>query len=219
MAKRSFGKATSNKPRKPGSRPQHIKMLIVTEGEVSEPQYFEYVKAAISSYGVNVKCVSGKSDPLKLVRKAVELRDAELASFGVSGGFDEAWVVVDVDTHPTLEAARTLADSSDIEMAISNPCFELWLLLHLQDHASHLLTSQLTELWQRKSGSSDKRVDSRILSGHFERAEKRAKSNRAMHERDGRLHPADNPSTNVDTLVRKLLEQARASSNNMELRL
>lgn len=219
MSKRSFGKPTSNKPRPAGARPQHMKLLIVAEGEVSEPQYFEFVKNKLSAFGVNVKCVPGKVDPLKLVEKALDLRADEIAAYGEAGGFDEAWVAVDVDTHETLDKALKLAKKNNVHMAISNPCFELWLLLHLQSHTSHLLSKPMTELWRKASKTTDKSVNAALLEGLFETAEKHARQNRSTHQRNDVRHPADNPSTNVDLLVRKLLDGARKSSDNPELSL
>lgn len=51
--------------------------------------------------------------------------------------FDEVWCVVDVDDFD-LEPAVALAAKLDVRLAVSNPCFELWLLLHYQDCAAPL---------------------------------------------------------------------------------
>lgn len=196
-----------------------MKLLIVAEGEVSEPQYFEFVKSELSAFGVNVKCIPGKVDPLKLVRKALVLRDAEISDYGKAGGFDEVWVAMDVDTHETLTAALKLANDEEVHVALSNPCFELWLLLHLKHHAQHTLSKPMTSLWQKESGLGDKSIDSKLLRGRFDEAESRAKGNREMHRRNAKMHPENNPTTNVDILVRKLLDGARQSSNNASLSL
>ncbi|MDR6639011.1 RloB family protein [Paenarthrobacter nitroguajacolicus] len=193
--------------------------MIVTEGEVSEPQYFEFVRTQLNSFGVSVKCVPGKVDPQRLVQKAVELRDKEVSAFGESGGYDATWVAVDVDRHAKLPAAMELAQRQGVSMAISNPCFEIWLLLHLVDHSAFAETKDIVTKWRMKSGATDKSIDWTKLVGQFEIAEKRSQGNRVMHERDGKSHPDDNPSSNIDELVRLLLDGARASSNNTELSL
>lgn len=43
---------------------------------------------------------------------------------------DEIWCVADVDEYD-IGAAATAATRSGVELAVSNPCFEVWLLLHL----------------------------------------------------------------------------------------
>jgi hypothetical protein len=47
--------------------------------------------------------------------------------------FEAVWCVCDVDQHATLAAAREMAAKEAVGMAVSNPCFELWCLLHFDD--------------------------------------------------------------------------------------
>lgn len=46
--------------------------------------------------------------------------------------FDEVWCVVDSDEFD-LEPVVLLAARLDVRLAVSTPCFEVWLLLHHQD--------------------------------------------------------------------------------------
>jgi hypothetical protein len=46
-------------------------------------------------------------------------------------GSDEVWCVVDVDEFDISEAL-TAAAKKGVNLAISNPCFEYWLLLHFE---------------------------------------------------------------------------------------
>lgn len=64
-------------------------------------------------------------------RDAKSRRDEFLA-------YDEVWCVFDVDEHPHLHDARQQARDNGIDLAVSNPCFELWALLHFQDHTAHI---------------------------------------------------------------------------------
>jgi hypothetical protein len=52
--------------------------------------------------------------------------------------FDSVWAVFDVDEHPNLAEACALASREGIEVGMSNPCFELWALLHFQDQRAHV---------------------------------------------------------------------------------
>lgn len=46
--------------------------------------------------------------------------------------YDHIWCVFDIDEHPFVPEARQQARDNRIDVAVSNPCFELWLLLHFQ---------------------------------------------------------------------------------------
>ena len=72
---------------------------------------------------------------------------------------DELWLVVDKDRWTEAMLSRVATECSQeiaMHMALSNPCFELWLLLHLEDAAS--LTPEEQTLWMenhRKSKNAD----------------------------------------------------------------
>lgn len=114
-------------------RNERSRLLIVTEGENTEVQYFEglvqYLRSSGTVRGVRYKGV-GK-DPLRVLRAAVDLnrRDPD--------GFDEVWVVVDVDDHATLEQALAEGGRLGVPVVVSNPCFEIWLVWHYEDCAAH----------------------------------------------------------------------------------
>jgi hypothetical protein len=46
---------------------------------------------------------------------------------------DERWLVVDVDRHHNLMDTLARAERAGVRFALSNPCFEVWLQLHLTD--------------------------------------------------------------------------------------
>ncbi|MEV5709909.1 RloB family protein [Actinoallomurus sp. NPDC052274] len=50
--------------------------------------------------------------------------------------FDDVWCVFDVDEFQDIEDAVSLARRQGIGVAVSNPCFELWLLLHFDQHTA-----------------------------------------------------------------------------------
>lgn len=72
---------------------------------------------------------------------------------------DELWLVVDRDrwTEAMLSRVATeCAQDNFMHVALSNPCIELWLLLHLVD--ATLLTLEEQQLWmenRRKSKNAD----------------------------------------------------------------
>jgi hypothetical protein len=50
--------------------------------------------------------------------------------------------VVDVDDFTDIPQALDAARKYGIELVVSNPCFELWLLLHLEGCTRHLTPAQ-----------------------------------------------------------------------------
>jgi RloB-like protein len=52
--------------------------------------------------------------------------------------FDVEWP----RNHPGLEEAVKQAYANGIKLAVSNPCFESWLILHFQNHAAWLDNNQ-----------------------------------------------------------------------------
>lgn len=109
---------------------------------------------------------------------------------------DELWLVVDKDQWKDKMLSRVATECAlevSMHMALSNPCFELWLLLHLEDAAS--LTPEEHMLWmenRRKSKNADPYLkvrlrqkmgtyhessyDAMTLIAHIEDAIKRARA-------------------------------------------
>ena len=68
---------------------------------------------------------------------------------------DELWLVVDRWTDAMLSrVARECQQDGFMHMALSNPCFELWLLLHLVD-ATKLSAAENVKWMENKRGSKN----------------------------------------------------------------
>lgn len=72
-----------------------------------------------------------ETDPIHLVKAAVNFKKKRDCRISLKKG-DEIYCVYDVDdnTDADLENARILADKDGIKIYLSNPCFEIWFLLH-----------------------------------------------------------------------------------------
>ena len=127
-------------PRKRFERPKPYltrrkRFVIATEGKQTEKIYFELFKNDDFRKNVQVCVLStreGESAPKHVLRRLRRhIHDA-----GVEEG-DELWVVVDVDSwgEEALHELCHECNRSGFRVAVSNPCFELWLLLH-QEHPS-----------------------------------------------------------------------------------
>lgn len=74
---------------------------------------------------MTVKVKAKHADPESVVRYASTVRGQS------DGMYDEVWCVVDVDEFDVAKAV-VAAHRTQVNLAISNPCFEYWLLLHFE---------------------------------------------------------------------------------------
>lgn len=120
------------------------RLLVVTEGTTTEPEYVEQLQAYLRSAGstTTVKRVGVGRDPLAVVRKAISLRDEAVDE----SAYDQCVALVDVDTHQSLADAVTLAAANGIDLLVSNLKFEVWLRWHVEDKTSALSSEQLDRL-------------------------------------------------------------------------
>ena len=110
-------------------RKRHIrKILIVCEGEKTEPAYFKKFPEKPEVFDVlDVKGIGNNT--IFVVNKAIELRDKAEKD---GEPYNEAWAVFDKDDflQENFEKAINLAAENRINCAYSIECFELWYLLH-----------------------------------------------------------------------------------------
>ncbi|PSL01019.1 RloB-like protein [Murinocardiopsis flavida] len=84
-------------------------------------------------------------------------------------GYDEVWVVVDVDDHATLDEALQKGRQADIPIVVSNPCFEIWLIWHYEDCRAHQTTSAAIECLT-KHRHTEKQIPNTFPYGAYEEA-------------------------------------------------
>jgi hypothetical protein len=73
--------------------------------------------------------------PLELVERAAQRRKHDLRDEkkGKGAAYDEYWCIFDVDEHPHVAQALVMARDNNVQLAVSNPCIELWFVLHKED--------------------------------------------------------------------------------------
>ena len=110
-------------------------VIIATEGAKREKEYFETL-----CYGnQRVKIIilaptdeeQGKSAPKWVLERAVNY----VEKFGLNED-DQMWMVIDVDRWSTAHIHEIAKESETLKnwhIAVSNPCFEIWLLLHYKE--------------------------------------------------------------------------------------
>ena len=176
----------------------------MTEGRRTEPDYL----AAIAElphvrqrFDIEIDPSLSGQTPIKIVTGAAR---APRRNQRGGEGFDSVWCVFDVEQprpHPSLMRAVSLARSSDINVAISNPCFEAWLIFHWRRMSQPMTTAQAVNLRQMLDSAKGKRVDGSLYLPMRQDASDHARRLAERHNTNGRLLPDDNPSSGMFTLL------------------
>ena len=116
------------------------RFIVFCEGKKTEPAYFGAIKRAYKDTLVEVETNPAAGVPYTIAENAVELaRSLGLGprSRRKKDSFeenDQVWAVFDRDEHPRFDEAVALCERHGVHVGRSNPCFELWLILHEQDY-------------------------------------------------------------------------------------
>jgi hypothetical protein len=176
---------------------------------VTEPQYLRDFQHNTRNPRVHVELAPPSGVPLTVVTEAIRLRnEADLEAQRLrddNARYDDVWAVFDVDDHPNLADAKLLALNEKIELAVSNPCFELWALLHFQDQRAHVQRVPLRAALQGHLPGYKKRLDFRRMHVGYNSAVTRAQE----LDREAQLHVA--PGRNPTTQIYRLTELIRTS--------
>ncbi len=116
--------------------------------------------------------------------------------------YDAVWCVFDVDDHPNVSDAKQLAHANDIKLAISNPCFELWLLLHFRECPGAQHRQKIQTMLKKCVPAYDKSVDFESYRANCRTAIDRARSLDRLAEQIN--EPGRNPTTTVYKLLQEI---------------
>lgn len=197
--------------RKKARRAPYAKVLIVCEGEKTEPNYFSGLKDHLELNSTNV-VVTGDcgSSPISIVRFALQLYREERDA---GDPFDKVFCLFDRDTHETYQQALEQIDSArpkDTFRAITSvPCFEYWLLLHFDYTTAPIVAAGnksagdrvIEELrkYMPEYQKGDRSVFNQLI-GQLPQAKVYAERSLMT----ARMNETDNPSTLVHSLVEYL---------------
>lgn len=195
--------------RKTGTRAPKPKFIIFCEGKNTEPQYLAAFRTRFPRTLFEIELVRAAGVPDTLLRKAIDrqryLRRA--AKHGKSyAEDDEVWIAFDRDEHPKVKQTIHNARQNGVGVAYSNPCFELWLILHREDyerpasrHDVQKYCEKSVEGYSRDSGKSGNFLA--LLDG-LEDAESRAEKQRERRTKEGAEEEA--PWTTFSELTKAL---------------
>ena len=193
--------------RRPPTREPLPRILIVCEGCVTEKSYIQHLRTA-ERIPIHLQVEAGGT-PKTLVETAVRLKKeaAKRAKQDPNNRFDQVWCVFDVDEHPYLLEAKQQAQANGIQLSVSIPCFELWILLHFQDQRKHLTRQSAQSTCRKFIPDYAKQLPCEQLVPFRGLAIERAEALESWQIDMGR--EGDNPSTQVYRLVRELLSFRR----------
>lgn len=209
-------------------------ILIICEGKETEVSYFKNFNSRYTRVDVIIpdKKSSGKNkgketDPENLVKRSIEYKETKYDIDEKDG--DRVWCLFDIDidfNNPNalnskitqIQKSQTIANRNKIKLGISNPCFELWYLLHFEYTTGALKNYNAVQQKLSKylpSYEKNKNVYAE-LKNLVNNAETNAIKLREYHKKNGKnlfnceheasyINPKDivksNPYTNICDLV------------------
>ncbi len=201
-------KASERLARRKAKRASYDKVLIVCEGEKTEPNYFNEL---INFYKLNTANVeidgTCGSSPKSVFERALELYQKEECK---GDAFDKVYCVFDKDSHGTYDETLIRISAQKprgvFHSAISVPCFEYWLLLHFRYttkpyHATGSSSIGNEVLKDLKSVFPEYAKGSEDIFERLSDQLEFAKNNAQRSLEHGLANHTDNPTTYIHELV------------------
>jgi hypothetical protein len=172
------------------------RVLIVCEGEKTEPNYFRQFPLA---QGVVVEVRGIGTNTFNLVKEALKLRQA--------AEYQQVWCVFDRDSFPAenFNTALALAANENIQVAYSNEAFELWYVLHFDYLNSGVSRKDYITMLESRLGHAYAKNSKTIYKELYTRQAAALQNAARLLAQYEPPDPAnDNPSTTVHRLVGEL---------------
>lgn len=156
------------RPRTRGSRPSGVRdaklIVIAAEGTVTEGHYFNDLASPRYFFNPRIHVeVLEREDRASAPEHMIAQLDAFKKKYRLRA-IDELWLVIDVDRwgDAKLSHIGTQCEQKKYALAVSNPCFELWLLLHHKSVADYTEEEQ-EELLENRSVGSRTRLEAELV--------------------------------------------------------
>jgi hypothetical protein len=110
--------------------------VIASEGAVTEPRYFNGLKERWHNPRIHIEVLTRDDPTLSSPEQVLKTLDGFAREYALRDG-DQLWLVMDRDLRSwkprTMAGVARECERKTYHLAVSNPCFELWLLLHFED--------------------------------------------------------------------------------------
>ena len=199
--------------RKPTRAPKRL-FIIFCEGRNTEPGYFKALHRYYSGALIDVQTIGGVGVPMTLATQAAARVENIRNPRDSHDAGDQVWAVFDRDDHPQHEEAVMHCENNGVGVGRSNPCFEVWLLLHIEDYHKpdnrDAVQKHLNKCILEYDHKGSKTPNYAPLLNSVEEAEKRAEIQLTNRCKEGK--PYGCPSTTVFRLTRAIREASRTST-------
>lgn len=209
------------KRRKTNTRKYRRTVFAVLEGDRTELEYVNFVRSRLPGrHGIEIVTESPGSARETLFRRAKEiLLETDQES--------EVWIICDVDDEGSKLAQmtrQTFKGRARLRWAISNPEFALWLVMHVQDCTKwedRAVYARMAKKAGVATGKDGKGIDTQKLLGKAKAATTNAAAARKRHRDVGRHLPDNNPQSDVDEFIARVVqiynEDVPNGSNNLSV--
>lgn len=195
--------------RRAPTRTPKRKFFIYSEGKNTEPDYFRALKGEFLGALVDIEIIEAAGVPMTIAKKACH-QAGEMARRGKRRSSfeegDEIWAVFDRDEHHCVPQAIKQCEYSKVGVAFSDPCFELWLILHHCDFDKpddrNQVQAALAKILPDYDPKARKTTDCQKLMTNVTEAERRAKTQLAHRQEEG--SPPGRPFTTVFRLTERM---------------
>lgn len=162
-------------------------ILVICEGE-TEKNYVEHLKIKYRLPIAIKSKIAGNRINSRLVNQFIN-------ETGIDNDVDSSvFYVYDADVNEVVERLKGLPG----KLILSNPCFELWYLLHVKDHKRHVSSKEIIKIledsapeWKGYSKGCLSEIQKKALDANQHEAVARSK----------KLVWPDNPSSNMHIFI------------------
>ena len=211
-----FERTIHSYDRRSGWRQPSRCILIVCEGAETEPNYFKNLKDYLKLSTIQVKIINRGGAPITLIDEVsvqIEKREKEIQEGRMNAHeFEGVWCVFDVENpndNQTFDRAVQAADQRYYHLAVSNPAFEYWYLLHFDPATTRPFANGREVKTYLQRFIPDYHEAMSIFNQLKDSTQKAIQRARNILENRPKAEPRfPNPSTQVYLLVEEMIEMS-----------
>jgi len=181
-------------------------IVIASEDKYAVRQYFEFFRSTKIQFKI-LETDDGRSAPQHVMARL----DEYMKEFDF-GADDEFWLVCDCDHWISSGHIKNLVrviqecGQKGIQVALSNPCFELWLLLHFADFPKNdkLTRAQVEKRIRDAVGAYDK---TKVYNLPIDNDLVKLAVKRSANNQPASSEIPDRPQTSVHCIIQHLLDR------------